>query len=266
MIPSMSISRLYDIHFEDIHGVNNEFVYHIKEKPVPIKFLSQLIYGEKDIQLSSHKSYPGLSISDGPTKYIILADEIIDEHECVITPLPKPLNQIEHYVGVTACGMDELVLVIDPLKILAESDFIPEIKINNLGDGQSPKNNKQNNHKKRILVVDDSITTRNLAINSLQAVGYITGSATNGQQALSLLEAENFDCIVTDIDMPIVNGYELTKKIKQHKKYKNTPVIMVSSYESHSDQKKGFDTGANAYLVKSQFDSKSLIETIGNLL
>jgi two-component system chemotaxis sensor kinase CheA len=121
--------------------------------------------------------------------------------------------------------------------------------------------------RKTILVVDDSITTRTLEKNILEAVGYEVKLATDGREALGVLATAGLPhLIVSDINMPRIDGFELTSRIKQDARYANIPVILVTSLDSPADKARGIEVGADAYIVKSSFDQGNLLDTIEQLV
>jgi two-component system chemotaxis sensor kinase CheA len=117
------------------------------------------------------------------------------------------------------------------------------------------------------LVVDDSITTRTLEKNILEAAGYEVKLATDGEQALTAMVTDGLpDLVVSDINMPRLDGFGLTERIKQDERYADIPVILVTSLDSPADKERGIGVGADAYIVKSSFDQNNLLETIGQLV
>jgi two-component system chemotaxis sensor kinase CheA len=117
-----------------------------------------------------------------------------------------------------------------------------------------------------ILIVDDSITTRSLERSILEAHGFRTKVAVHGLQALEILRSEGADLVLTDLEMPLLDGFGLITAIRADKKLKNTPVIVVSSRGDAADQKQGLLLGADAYVVKSKFDQAVLVQTIRRAL
>jgi two-component system chemotaxis sensor kinase CheA len=120
--------------------------------------------------------------------------------------------------------------------------------------------------KKNILVVDDSVTTRILERNILRAAGYNVTVATDGLDALTKLLSEKFDLVLSDIEMPEINGFELTERLRTDNRFKNIPIVLVTSLVSEADRRKGLDLGANAYITKGGFNQEELINTIRKLL
>ena len=120
--------------------------------------------------------------------------------------------------------------------------------------------------KKRLLVAEDSITSRDLLKNILQAAGYQVETAIDGIDAFTKLRTGNFDLIVSDVEMPRMNGFGLTAKIRTDKKFADLPVVLVTAADSRADREHGIDVGANAYIAKSSFDQSNLLEVIGRLI
>ncbi|WP_142847612.1 response regulator [Telmatospirillum sp. J64-1] len=117
-----------------------------------------------------------------------------------------------------------------------------------------------------VLVVDDSLTTRTLEKSILEAHGYRVRLAVDGMEALASLRAEPVDLVVTDVQMPHLDGFGLLQAIKTDPALSSIPVILVTSLERREDQAKGLALGADAYVVKRKFDQKELLETIGQLI
>jgi len=117
-----------------------------------------------------------------------------------------------------------------------------------------------------ILVVDDSITSRSLERSILEAHGYRVRVAVDGLEALDLLRAEKADLIITDIQMPRLDGFGLVEALKTDRLLKEIPVIIVSSLESPEDQERGLLLGADAYVVKRKFDQTELLDAIRQMI
>ncbi len=117
----------------------------------------------------------------------------------------------------------------------------------------------------RILVVDDSSTVRKLIINILRGANYETVEAVDGLDALEKLAQEEIDLIIADLNMPRMNGLELIRTIRQDPLYQDIPIVMLTTEGSEEDKKRGFEAGANVYLVKPAPPSLILYK-IGSLL
>ena len=120
----------------------------------------------------------------------------------------------------------------------------------------------------RVLVVDDSITTRTLIRSILETAGYEVEAAVDGRDAWDRMQAsaEGYELIVSDVDMPRMNGFRLTEAIRSSDRHQDIPVVLVTSRDSDEDKAQGVRAGASAYLVKSQFDQTNILETIQQLI
>ena len=258
MLPTLSLESLYTIDISQLHAVEGEQTYIVDDKPVPVKCLASVL--NLSSATAKEKTYQGVLLNQGKQRFIILVDSIENEHDCVIKSLPEPFNKMPCFIGVTLTGFGKLVPVLNPKKLItlaANDDGM--ISATEVEQRIAPAN-------RHILVVDDSLTTRSLTLNALRARGYNVSSAQDGELAWRKIQNEMFDCIITDIEMPNMDGYELTKKVKRHKDYQHIPLVIVTSLESEAQQKQGMACGANNFLIKSQFDTRTLLELIEDLL
>lgn len=161
-------------------------------------------------------------------------------------------------------GNGEVVLILnvyDLIRQAARNSHYSSINI------PTPQAGSEGKKKRRILVVDDSITTRTLEKNILEAAGYAVEVAINGQEALDAIMTRGVpDLMVVDVIMPIMNGFELTQKVKNDPDLSRVPVILVTSLDSPEDKAHGIEVGAEAYIVKSNFNQNNLVELIGQLI
>lgn len=187
-------------------------------------------------------------------------DEILGVQELVVKSLGPQLRRVRNVAGAAVLGTREVVPILNSIDIMKSA-------VNVTGRGriaESPQN--QSNIKKRVLVTDDSITARSLVKNILEATGYDVTTAVDGMDALTTLRSGEFDIVVSDVEMPRMNGFLLTERIRADKRLAELPVILVTALDSREDREKGIQVGANAYIVKSSFDQSNLLEIIGRLI
>jgi two-component system chemotaxis sensor kinase CheA len=120
--------------------------------------------------------------------------------------------------------------------------------------------------RQSILVVEDSITSRALLKNILESAGYRVTTAVDGVDAYTTLKTGTFDLIVSDVEMPRMDGFDLTAKVRADKQLAKLPVVLVTALESREHRERGIDVGANAYIVKSSFDQSNLLEVVQQLI
>ena len=116
-----------------------------------------------------------------------------------------------------------------------------------------------------ILVVEDSITSRMLLKGILESAGYEVKTAVDGLDAFMMLRSERFDVLVSDVEMPRLNGFDLTARVRTDNTLRDLPVVLVTALASREDRERGIDVGANAYLVKSNLDQSNLLEALQRL-
>jgi two-component system chemotaxis sensor kinase CheA len=119
---------------------------------------------------------------------------------------------------------------------------------------------------RKILVAEDSITSRTLLRNILETAGFQVKTAIDGLDAYQFLQTDDYDLVVSDVEMPNLNGFELTLKIRNNVRFANIPVVLVTALSSDFDKQRGMEAGANAYIVKSNFEQSNLVETINRLI
>jgi two-component system chemotaxis sensor kinase CheA len=117
-----------------------------------------------------------------------------------------------------------------------------------------------------VLIVDDSFTTRTLEKSILESQGFDVCVAVDGMEALTLLRQQKFGLVITDIEMPRMDGFALLEQMKGDRRLANVPVVLVTSRDRQEDQQHGLDLGADAYIVKRKFDHQELLNTIRQLL
>ena len=164
--------------------------------------------------------------------------------------------------GAAILGDDELVLVLDPGELAQAATTDRQgwpVRVH-----QEPETDLS--RPVSILVVDDSVTTRTLEKSILEAAGFAVVVATDGLEALAVLRREIVDLVVSDVDMPRLDGFELTRRIKADPKTRDLPIVLVTALDSPEQQEQGLDAGADAYLLKRAFDQRVLLETIQRLV
>jgi len=196
----------------------------------------------------------------GERKVGFLVEDILGELEIVSKDLGTHLRKVDYVAGATILGSGEVAIILDVPQLLWRGQAEVRSRVAVKEEEVSSISGQL------ILVVEDQVVTRQMEKSILEAAGYQVVTAENGLDALKKLGQQDFDLVLTDILMPKMDGFTLTRKIRTNKKTKDLPVVVVTSMESEEDKRRGLEAGANAYLVKSSFDQKHLIETIETLL
>jgi two-component system chemotaxis sensor kinase CheA len=182
-------------------------------------------------------------------------DRLLDTQEVVIKPQSKLLKRVPNVIGATILPTGEVCMILNPPDLLKslqkQTSSVVSIK---------PKKNIQ--RKPVILLVEDSTYVRTQEQRLLEKAGYEVVIAVDGLDGYHKLKTRDFDAVISDVEMPNLDGFSLTTKIRQHREYKNLPIILVTTLNSDEDKKRGAEAGADAYILKGKFNQKILLETL----
>ena len=191
-------------------------------------------------------------------KVAVRVDELLDERDMVIKPLPKHMQHLSMVSGMVTTGSNALVSVLHAPTLL---DLARSAR------SQAVRSEAQVAEiRYRVLVVDDSLNTREIEKDVLEAYGYHVTLAEDGLDGLSKAQEGDFDAVLTDVEMPRMDGFSLTTRLRQEEKYRNKPIIISTSREKEEDKRRGIEAGADAYIVKGDFDQSNLVDTMRALL
>jgi two-component system chemotaxis sensor kinase CheA len=188
-----------------------------------------------------------------------IIDEVLNEQEILLKNFNVHLKRVRNVAGATILGSGEVIVILNAADLLksAEAVSMPT----SLG---APAESVA--AKKNILVVEDSITSRMLLKNILEGAGYIVSTAIDGVDGFFKLKKDPFDLVISDVDMPRMNGFDLTARIRSDSSLAGLPLILVTSLSKEEDRERGMEVGANAYIVKSSFDQTTLLDVIDRLI
>lgn len=202
-------------------------------------------------------------LSDRMNRYGIVVDRFLGERELVVIPLDPRLGKVPNISSGAILEDGTPVLILDVDDLVRTIDNILNLgKLKKVGAYKELKEIK----RKHILVVDDSLTVREVERRLLENAGYEVKAAVDGVDGFNTLQLERFDLVVSDIDMPRMNGIEMIKRIRSDPNLKDIPVIIVSYKERAEDRLKGLEAGANYYLTKSSFHDEGLINAVRDLI
>jgi two-component system chemotaxis sensor kinase CheA len=268
-IPIFNVERVLRVKDEEIKTVENRETISIDQEIVGIFKLSDILglndraiakFSQKGHKASSSNLTQLLVLSQGNKRICFKVDDILDEHQILVKELSRQLKNVRNISGATVLGSGKVVPVINV------SDLMKSAMDSALSTGKMGNEIQLAVKIYKILVVDDSITSRSLIKNILETAGYDVTTAVDGAEAFTKVLAGEFDLVVSDIDMPRMNGFELTAKIKKDKKLGELPVVLVTALESREDREHGIEVGADAYIIKSSFDQSNLLDVLNKLL
>jgi chemotaxis protein histidine kinase CheA len=234
----------------------------MNNQPVELILASQVL--ELPSPAVNTESLSVIVISDRFNCYGLVVDRFLGEHSLVVRPLDSRLGKVPNISAAALMDDGSPVLIVDV------EDLVRSI-VKVFSSGQLSQVNQSayqvvSKTYKRVLVVDDSITVREMERKLLENNGYKVEVAVNGMDGWNAVRSGNYHLVVTDIDMPRMNGFELTSLIKTHAKLKQTPVIIVSYKDREEDRLQGLEAGADYYLTKSSFHDDTLLKAAIDLI
>lgn len=261
-IPANSIKTTLLVDESQVFYKEGERAILVEERSVPLCQLSDVLEMPGSGKKTDKLVVIIVQAEDAQVGFIV--DKLIGDHEILHKNLSAPLLRVRNIAGITTLGSGDLCLILN-VNDLVKSAYIrfgsSGLKKTSLAVKTTPES-----EKKSALVIDDSATARILQRNILKSSGYNVDVAVNGFDALTKIASNKYDFIVTDAEMPEMDGFELTERLRQEKRYQTIPIIIVTSLTSEEDRVKGMNSGANAYITKGKFDQEELLKTIRTLI
>lgn len=266
ILPINSVDKIVkqpELHIETLG--NKRYISNIYDTPIELYYLSDILKMEKNRSNESSKFIA--IVTDDTYKIAIIIDSLKTTYEGLIKEMGSQILKIKYLSGVAIGSQGEIMPILNIPEIIRS---ITDFKSNNtIFTDIISKNSINGNisNKTKVMVVEDSITIRNILKNYLTSGGFDVITAVDGEDAYNQLKRDNVDIVVSDIEMPRMNGFMLTKTIRSGIEVDpNIPIILVSALEKDEDIKRGLEYGANAYIIKSNFEKSNLIETINRLI
>lgn len=210
------------------------------------------------------ETLPVIVLGDHTGTYGLVVNRFLGERELVVQPLDGQLGKVKDIAAGALMEDGSPVLIVDPEDLLRSMDRLASAGRPNRVGGASTTG--QEKARKRVLIVDDSLTVRELERKLLGNHGYDVEVAVDGMDGWNALRAGRFDLVVTDIDMPRMDGIELVSLINKDVNLKSVPVVVVSYKDRDEDRRRGLEAGAAYYLTKSSFHDETLLHAVVDLI
>ncbi len=260
LLPAINVELTTRVPTAEIGTVENRETITVSGQAVSLVRLGELLELPVSPGAKPVDQQPVVILASAEKRIAIAVDRIVGVGEILVKPLGNQLSRVRNIAGATVLGNGSVV------PILNVSDLLRSAVTGSVAAvAARPAVARSKAGQQSVLVVEDSITSRTLLKNILEASGYRVRTAIDGIDAMSLLKTEAFDIVVSDVEMPRMDGFELTAAIRRDQQLAGLPVILVTGLESREDKEKGIDVGASAYIVKSSFDQSRLIEVIQKL-
>ena len=262
-VPTAYVVRLLRTPASNVRSVNGRAaLVSANDVPIPLVSLAALMGPPLVARAAAaDETIVAIHIRANDVALALRVDELITEEELVVRPIrAQGRGPAPHVSGAALLSTGVIALVLNVPQLLASgaaaADAMP-------ADIVAPA---QTTRRHRILVVDDSITTRTLEASVLEAAGFEVITAVDGADAWRLLDERSADLVVSDVEMPRLDGIQLCETMRKSTRFKATPVILVTALETAEDRARGLEAGADAYLAKSSFDQEGLLDTIHQLI
>jgi two-component system chemotaxis sensor kinase CheA len=269
ILPTMNVERVIRVEQEEIKTVENHETIRIDDQVLSVADLGEVLGLPEHKHEGPGKMEPG-SANSNQIRIVVLVsgeyrigfkvDDLVDEQQVLVKVLGKLLRRVRNISGATIMGSGKVVPVLNVPDLMKSAVSIKGRK------SEAPAGEIFVLKTGKILVVEDSITSRTLIKNILETAGYQVTTSVDGADAFTKARTGDFDIVVSDVDMPKMNGFELTTKIRNDKKLSEVPVVLVTALESREDRERGIEVGADAYIIKSSFDQSNLLEIIKKLI
>jgi len=255
VLPSTHVERTLRVPGSDLGSAEGVTILRIANgEPLRLRWLSAMM-GE--VRVEDPATLKIVVVTEGSSRLGLVVDEIVGDTTFVIKALPWNVRRLRGVIGATQQGSTALALVPDMSQLFRRETSHAEVHALKLPDARP---------RPRILVADDSLTSRTLERNILVGAGFEVETVEDGAAALAALQARSFDLMVSDVQMPEMSGLELTARVRSLPALAKLPIILVTSLDQPEDIQEGARVGANEYIIKGQFDQKALLEAVSRLL
>ena len=262
IFPAHQVERVTRIARSNIKSVENRETVELGGTVLSFVRLADLLELPRQERRGKEPDFVQLLVLENEGKLLAFGvDAVLGEEEILVKSLGSQLTRVRNVAGATVLGTGKVVPILHPgdlLKSAVRGAAAMAVAV--------PAGEDADTSRRSVMIVEDSITARTLLKNILETAGYETVSAVDGLDALALLRTEEIDLVVSDVDMPRMNGFDLTARIRTSREFTDLPVVLVTSLDSREDRVRGIEAGANAYIVKSSFDQSNLLEVIKRLL
>ncbi|MFH1776565.1 MAG: chemotaxis protein CheW [Candidatus Omnitrophota bacterium] len=259
-VPIDTVVETIRIMANDIQTVETKEVITVRGQILPLVRLNYM-FGLAKKGVFEKRFFPVVIVQSAEKRVGILVDQLLGHQKIIGKSLGDPLKKIKNIAGATILGDGKVVLILDVASII---EFAEGMEVKPPAALARPVLKEKK--RKTILLAEDVLTTAMLEKNILESAGFSVVIVRDGQEAIDQALQEKFDLVITDILMPRVDGFELTARLKKDNLYKDIPIIIVTTRDSDEDKRRGLETGADAYILKSEFTSEGLLEIIERLV
>ena len=242
---------------EHVINIEGRISATVRDEVMPVVPLASISGGAAQVFFGREGVVAAIIIKEGDRRAAVVVDALAGLSDVIVKPLPRPLGRVPGIAGY-AISMSGL-----PLCVLDGEHFVRAAHDRATAGAVV---HEKPVVKRRLLIADDSLTTRTLLRNIMLSAGYEVETAIDGVDAWHKATTMKFDCIMSDIEMPNMNGWEFCERVKRDARLADTPIVLVTSLSKEDERRRGLELGADAYIVKGLFNETQLLETVERLV
>ena len=255
--PTAAVRRIIHLGADELAQLQTNPILIVDDESIPVAPVSMLLRLPGPLP-GARQSVLLAETTEG--RFGLMVDAVHEEQELVFKELKGPLRNQRTFTGAALLGNGDIVPILDVITLFEMTSHAPSIQSSPAIPRRVPT------RAFRVLVVDDSLVAGELQKNILLAAGYESEIAQDGVAGLEMLGQKSWDLVIADVDMPRMDGFELTSRLRADERYREIPVIIVTSRDSMDDRRRGFEVGADAYVMKREFDQSQLLDTVRRLV
>jgi two-component system, chemotaxis family, sensor kinase CheA len=261
IVPTFSAERVLRVEPGTVYRVEQHAMIDVEGGAVPLVSLGEVLGLPAGAMRETERRWLVVVLVAAGTKRVAFeVDEVEGDQEILIKPLGKCLARVRNVQGAAILASGRVAPVLNAQDLIKSA-----ARARPAAFRQAAPEIATAATRKSILIAEDSITARGLLRNILELAGYRIKTAVDGMEAWSMLKLEPFDLLVSDVEMPRMNGFELTTRIRADRALAELPVVLVTALESREHIERGVDVGANAYILKGGFDQSRLLDAVRRL-
>ncbi|HEY4299732.1 MAG TPA: response regulator [Candidatus Didemnitutus sp.] len=263
VIPTSQVERVGRVRTAEIKTIENRETISWDGRVVAFVRLEEVLEmppGDRSGAARDHQAV--VALGSGDERIAFGVDEVLHDEEVLVKSLVRPLARVRNIAGATVLASGRIAPILNAADLMKSArKSAGRSRVAPAMESVTPGISKP----RTVLLAEDSVTSRMLLKGILESAGYQVTTAVDGVDALMALRTEDFDLVVSDVEMPRLNGFDLTAQIRSDNRMADKPVVLVTALSSAADRERGIDVGANAYIVKSSFDQSNLLDVIRRL-
>jgi two-component system chemotaxis sensor kinase CheA len=241
----------------EVVRIDNRLCATIRGEATPLIPLSFLGDGDAQVTFGPDAEITAIVGEHGGRRAAFVVDELAGVWDVIVKSLPKPFGQLPGIAGYSILPSGNPVCVLDGEHLVAMAHE---------HTGAGSVRHIAPTAKRQLLVVEDSLTSRMLLRNIMISAGYEVETAVDGADAWTKVQQRRFDCILSDIEMPNMNGWDFCARVKRETALSDIPFVLITSLSKDEERRRGLELGADAYMVKGVFNEQELLDTLERLV